>query len=112
MKLIVVILQLSGMKTFAHLIILVMKMREIVILQLSAKIVLFVDQIIVQHLLDLVMKLIVVRLKIATLQQATAMETGVFALVAILVGKMKATVIMMVNAMLVLYVEVTIVHLN
>ena len=63
--------------------------------------VLFVDQIIVQHLLDLTMKLIVVRLKIATLQQTNAMETGAFALVAILVEKRKATVIIMVNAMLV-----------
>ena len=63
--------------------------------------VLFVDQIIVLHLLDSTMKLTVVRLQIATLQQATAMETPAFAPVTILVGKTKATVIVMVNAMLV-----------
>ena len=60
LKLIVVINQLLEMKIFVHLEFLVEKMKEIVILMMSVKMVLFVDQTIVQLLLVLPLKLIVV----------------------------------------------------
>ena len=60
LKLIVVINQLLEMNIFVHLEFLVEKMKEIVILMMSAKMVLLVDQTIVQHHLGLTLKLIVV----------------------------------------------------
>ena len=60
MKLIVVINQLLEMKIFVHLEFLVEKMKEIVMLMMSVKMVLFVDQTIAQLHLVLTQKLIVV----------------------------------------------------
>ena len=59
-KLIVVIIQLLEMKIFVHLEFLVEKMKEIAIFMKSVKMVLTVDQIIVQLHLVLTLKLIVV----------------------------------------------------
>ena len=59
-KLIVVIIQLLEMKIFVHLEFLVEKMKEIAIFMKSVKMVLAVDQIIVQLHLVLTLKLIVV----------------------------------------------------
>ena len=61
LKLIVVINQLLEMNIFVYLEFLVEKMKEIVILMMSVKMVFFVDQIIVQIHLVLTPKLIVVK---------------------------------------------------
>ena len=63
-KLIVVINQLLDMKIFVHLEFLVEKMKEIVMLMMSVKMVLLVDQTIVQLHLVLTLKLIAVVLKL------------------------------------------------
>ena len=60
LSLIAVMPQLLEMKTFVQLQILVVKIKEIVILTMSAKLVLLVDQIIVQLLLVLALEQIVV----------------------------------------------------
>ena len=60
LKLIVVINQLLEMKIFADLEVLAEKMKEIVMLMMSVKMVLFVDQTIAQLHLVLTLKLIVV----------------------------------------------------
>ena len=60
LKLIAVINQMLEMNIFVHLKFLVEKMKEIVILMMSVKMVLFVDQTIAQLHLDLTLKLIAV----------------------------------------------------
>ena len=75
---------------------LVLKMKEIVIIMMSVKMVLFVDQTIVQLQLFLTMKLIVVINQL--------LEMKIFVHLEFLVEKMKEIVIQMINAKMVIFV--------
>ena len=82
---------------------LVLKMKEIVIIIIIAKMIYFVDQTIVQLLLVLTLKLTAVINHLS--------EMNIFVQIQILVEKMKGTVILMMNVMMDLYVDQTTVHL-
>ena len=82
---------------------LVLKMKEIVMLMMSVKMVLLVDQTIVQLHLILTLKLIVV------INQLLVMK--IFVHLEFFVGRMKAIVILMMNVKMILHVGQTIAHL-
>ena len=83
---------------------LVLKMKEIVMLMMSVKMVLLVDQTIVQLHLALTLNLIAVI--------AQLLEMKIFVQLELLVEKMKEIVILMMSVKMVLSVDQTIVHFH
>ena len=92
------------MKIFVHLEFLVEKMKEIVILIMIVKMVLVVDQTIVQNFVDIIRSLI------AVMPQLVVMN--IFVHLKVLVEKMKEIVILIVNVKATIFVGQTIVHLH
>ena len=103
LKLIVVINQLLEIFIFVHLEFLVEKMKEIVMLMMSVKMVLSVDQTIVQFHLGLTLKLI------AVINQLLDMK--IFVQLEFLVEKMKEIVMLMMSVKMVFFADPTIVQL-
>ena len=81
-----------------------LKMKEIVFLKMTVKIILCVDQIIVQLHLPLTLKLIVVINQL--------LEMNIFVHLEFLVEKMKEIVMLMMSVKMVLLVDLTIVQLH
>ena len=101
-NLIVVINQLQEMIIFAHLYVRVQKMKEIVMLMMNVKMVIFVDQTIVQPHLVLPLKSIV------AINQL--LEMNIFVHLEFLVEKMKEIVILTMNAKSTTFVDQIIVQ--
>ena len=99
LKLIAVINQLLEMKIFVHLESLVEKIKGTVMLIMSVKMVLFVDQTIVQTLLDFILNLIVV--------MSQLLEMNIFVHLEFLVEKMKEIVIQTLNVKATTFVDQT-----